>query len=226
MELQWLCVWAGKQQEGHSKGRGFETNASCIVVMTCWISCSRLPVTRKLNSKSLVVIRHVCLELSADCIGGFRVTWQGQVSGWVGAALGQFQFRWLVKNRMIGSQTMWSWTCRSCQGKWIFCVPLPTFALFISLVVTASILVPPGEDPGAFPPWLGREYKAVYCSRISSPREGYSKLFLKTLIGLWRFSYLMCHHCWTGFWNLQTPADDPHCTSSSSQRVFPIQSVF
>lgn len=56
-QLWWSCsgwmVWVGKQQKGHSKGCGFEpvkTNASCIVVMTCWISCSQLPVTRKFNS--------------------------------------------------------------------------------------------------------------------------------------------------------------------------------
>lgn len=56
-QLWWSCsgciVWVGKQQKGHSKGCGFEpvkTNASCVAVMACWISCSQLPVTRKLNS--------------------------------------------------------------------------------------------------------------------------------------------------------------------------------
>lgn len=52
-----------------------------------------------------------------------------------------------------------------------------SFLLLISLVVTASILVPPEEDPRGFPSQAGREYKAIYSSRISSPGEGYIKLF-------------------------------------------------
>lgn len=95
------------------------------------------------------------------------------MSGWVGVALGQLQYRWLVKNSIITSQTIWSWTCRCCQGKWIFHVPCFTFVLLISSMVTASILVPPGE----FPPSPGREYKAIYSNRISFLVEGYIKPF-------------------------------------------------
>lgn len=120
------------------------------------------------------------------------------MSGLVGAALGQFQYTWLVKKKMIVAQTNVVLDLAGAareSGLFMYC-----FLLLISLVVAASILVPPEEDPRGVPSQAGKGIQGHLLQQDQlSWRRDISSSSLETLPGLWRLSYLMCHQCWTGF---------------------------
>lgn len=167
---------------------------------------------------------HVCLEPSTDRFEGITVIWQGKVSRLVGAALGQFQYGWLVKKRVIVAQTMWSWTCRCCQGKWAFHVLLLAFDLFGGHCIHFSASW--GRSQGSsLPGWKGVQGHLLQQDQLSW-RGIYQALLLKHSQDSGGFHTWCVISAGQAFGTCRLQQMILIVPVSSSQRVFPIQSVF
>lgn len=167
-------------------------------------------------SYNLVVIRHVQLELSADCSIDFYC-YLTQKSIW----LGKFQCSGLLKIRVIAGQTMWSWTCRCCHEKWVYHVPLLAFDLFAGHCIHFSWGISQGSS---FPGWRCKNHKNTRPSakaRSALLERCILSCYLQILPGLWRLSCFTCHQCQTGFWD----EHDSHRTCSMLPKSIPIPSV-
>lgn len=153
------------------------------------------------------------------------VTWQGEVSGLVGAALGQFQYTWLVKKRVIVAQTNVVLDLAGAareSGLFMYC-----FLLLISLVVAASILVPLEEDPRGVPSQAGKGIQGHLLQQDQLSWRGiYQALLLKHSQDSGGFHTWCVISARRAFGTCRLQQMILIVPASSSQRVFPIQSVF
>lgn len=138
---------------------------------------------------------------------GFTVTWQGKVSGWVGAALGHFQYRWLVENRVIASQCGPA-PADAARERGCFVCHFCSLDLFGDHCINFSVSC--GRSQGtSLHGWEGNTRPSVPEGSTLLERV-ISSSSLETLLGLWRLWCVIS--AGQAFWNLWAPADDLHCT--------------